>query len=103
MPALNIPKELPLVVIPLMVVLSQLVMLTPLPPLLVDVILVNMQLSEPLSEIPVPPELSTATFVSARLSAPHPVCMPKVPAFTRVRFSMVTPATVGFIPYDGEL
>src|SRR5262245_60011775 len=73
-PALNPPpKALPLVVIPLIEVLLQFVRFSPLPVLLVEVILVRTQLSEPYTEIPVPPQLLTVTFVRTRLSAPQSV------------------------------
>src|SRR5438045_2857374 len=86
MPAPKIPNVFPEVVIPLIVVLSQLVIEIPLPPLFVDVIFVRTQLSDPAREIPVPPLLFTVTLVSARLLAPHDAMIPNVPASNTVMF-----------------
>ena len=89
------PKVFPDVVNPLIVVLSQLVTEIALPPLLVEVMFVNTQLSDPANEIPLPPQALTVTSVTARLSAPQLAMIPKVPAAVTVRLEMLTPATEG--------
>ena len=81
----------PSVVMPSMVTLSQSVMDTALPPLLLEVMLFSITLSTQVMAKPEPPQLLTVTLRISRLLTPGLVMMPKVPAFCRFNPTIKTP------------